>query len=127
MLIMFAQQWWIKSWTSEGAQVSTYHVPSLIQYSLQRLAAVASENHTLVYWVGVYTALSFISCLFGTLRYGTVIPQAFTLFLADAFELKVMSSRLLFGHLEFSSTTCSMLFFGHLSGIPFPPQEMHQY
>ena len=89
---------------------------------------MASENHTLVYWIGAYTALSFISCLFGTLRYGTILLlQVFTLFLAEAFEFKGMSSWLLFGRLEYSSTTYSTWFFGHLSGMPFLiPQDVHQ-
>ncbi|KAF8242865.1 P-loop containing nucleoside triphosphate hydrolase protein [Wilcoxina mikolae CBS 423.85] len=71
--LTLGRQYWIKIWTSDAqTDAAGYRIHSLIQYSLQQLATAVSESHSLVYWIGIYTAISIFSCLLGTFRYGFV-------------------------------------------------------
>ncbi|KAA8894873.1 P-loop containing nucleoside triphosphate hydrolase protein [Sphaerosporella brunnea] len=71
--LTLGKQYWIKIWTSQAeTSASVLREHSLIQYSLQRISAVIEENHSLVYWIGTYTAISLVICIVGTAKYAYV-------------------------------------------------------
>lgn len=68
--LVLGRSFWVKMWTEHADVESTgLQLQSVLQYSLGRVRAVAEENHSLTYWIGIYTALSFVSCILGTWRY----------------------------------------------------------
>lgn len=74
-VLTLGRQYWVKIWTSESANSEAgAHAFSLAQYTIQKVytVATATENHSLVYWIGVYTGISFIACFVGTARYGFI-------------------------------------------------------
>jgi ABC-type multidrug transport system fused ATPase/permease subunit len=70
--LTLGRQYWVKLWTEDRGEIASVQNLSLVQYSLQQLSMVASENHSVVYWIGIYTVVSLITCLIGSGRYAYI-------------------------------------------------------
>ena len=79
---------------------------SLVQYSLQQLSNVVSENHSLVFWIGIYTAMSLVACVLGTARY----CKFFLLFPFDARDQRRLTDRTI-GYVFWKSLQASRVLF----------------
>ena len=77
--LILGRGWFIKMWTNSyesASPTSTYtHIPSLSQIAFSKISHVgqvvyaAQEAHSIGYWIGLYTAISFSVCIIGTGRY----------------------------------------------------------
>lgn len=68
--IILSRSYWLKMWTSESAQASVVLKSQyFIHASLQRLMTVVREEHSLFYWIGVYSGLSVAVCIVGVAKY----------------------------------------------------------
>ncbi|KAI5803779.1 hypothetical protein EDC01DRAFT_775254 [Geopyxis carbonaria] len=72
--MVLGRNYWVKLWTADHEDTS--HLHPLAQYSLQRLITVAAENRPVVYWVGIYVAVSLVACLTGTARYAYIFTRS---------------------------------------------------
>lgn len=75
VVLQIGRTWWINIWTrSSKTEVTDQHLD--LMFHIAGKNASTSSNHSLWFYLGVYFALSVVSCIIGTLRYAYLLVAA---------------------------------------------------
>ncbi|KLJ05421.1 hypothetical protein EMPG_11095 [Blastomyces silverae] len=69
IIMTVGRSWWISIWTRSSSDSTTEANLSVMTHIVKR-SEPASQNASLLYYLGIYVGLSLVTCVLGPLRYG---------------------------------------------------------
>ncbi|KAK4934989.1 hypothetical protein LTR66_015516 [Elasticomyces elasticus] len=75
--LMIGRAWWVNVWTGSTAETKSHHeqYSTLLQHTMQPTASIRQDDE-LAKYLGIYVAISVLSCIHGTIRYYFVLSAA---------------------------------------------------
>ncbi|KAK2736230.1 hypothetical protein FQN57_000828 [Myotisia sp. PD_48] len=70
------RSWWVNIWTKAGNESSPEHKLQLTIHVTSKISSFEPESNNLWFYLGIYLALSVLSCIVGALRYAVFLWAA---------------------------------------------------